>query len=57
MIGRRVNGRVEETQQQKQQKADELVQLLMGVALIAFAIVVVAFLLAARVADVLSRPY
>jgi len=57
VIGRRVNGRVEETQQQKQQKADELVQLLMGVALIAFAIVVVAFLLAARVADVLSRPY
>lgn len=48
---------MEESQQQKQKQADELVQLLMGVLLIAFAIVVAAFLLAARVADVLSRPY
>lgn len=53
----RVNGHVEETQEQKHKKADELVQLVSGVLLIAFAVVAVAVLLAIRVADVLSHPY
>ena len=48
---------LEETPEQKRRKTDELVQLVTGVALIAFAVVAVAVLLAARVADVLSRPY
>jgi hypothetical protein len=48
---------VEETRQQQQQKADEMVQLVTGVLLIAFAVVAVAVLLAIRVSDVLTRPY
>ena len=48
---------MEETQQQKQQKTDEMVQLLMGVLLMAFAVVAVAVLLAIRVSEVLAHPY
>ena len=48
---------MDETQQQKQRKTDELVQLVTGVALIAFAVVAVGVLLAMRVADILSHPY
>jgi len=48
---------VNESQQQKQRDSDELTQLVMGVLLIAFAVVAIAVLMAARVADVLSRPY
>jgi len=48
---------VEETQEEKQKKADELVQIVMGVALIAFAVVAVAVLLTARIADILTHPY
>jgi hypothetical protein len=48
---------VEETQEQKQRKTDELVQLVMGVGLIAFAVIAIAVLLAVRVSDVLSHPY
>ncbi len=44
-------------QLRKQKKSDELVQLVTGVVLIAFAVVAVAVLLAVRVADVLSHPY
>ena len=57
----RVNGHVEETQEetpeQRRRKADEAVQMVIGVALIAFALIAVAVLLAIRVSDVLSRPY
>jgi ABC-type uncharacterized transport system permease subunit len=53
----RVNAHVEETQQQKQKKTDEMVQLVMGVALMAFAVIAIAVLLAIRVSDVLSHPY
>ena len=56
MCRQRVNGCVNE-QLQKQKNSDELVQLLTGVVLIAFAVVAVMVLLAARVADVLSHPY
>lgn len=42
-------------QQQQQQKGDEMAQLVLGVLLIAFAIVAVAVLLAIRVSEVLSR--
>ena len=48
---------MEETQEEKQKKADELVQIVMGVALIAFAVVAVAVLLTARIADILTHPY
>lgn len=48
---------MEETQEQKHRKTDELVQLAMGVFLIAFAVIAVAVLLAIRVSDVLGRPY
>lgn len=48
---------MEETPQQKQRKTDEAVQLVMGVALIAFAVIAIAALLAMRVSDVLSHPY
>jgi succinate dehydrogenase hydrophobic anchor subunit len=48
---------VDESQLDRQKKTDELVQLVTGVALIAFALVAIAVVLAARVADVLSRPY
>lgn len=41
--------------QTPQQKSDELVQLLMGVLLIAFAVVALAVLMAMRVSDVLGR--
>ena len=44
-----------ESQRQKQKDSDELVQLVMGVLLIAFAVVGIAVLMAVRVADVLSR--
>jgi len=46
-----VNG----SRQQKQEKSDEFVQLIMGVLLIAFAVVAVAVLLAIRVSEVLTR--
>lgn len=48
---------MEETREQKQRKTDEAVQLVMGVALIAFAVIGIAALLAMRVSDVLSHPY
>ena len=48
---------MEESQQQKQKQTDELVQLVTGVLLIAFAMIAVAALVAVRVADVLTRPY
>jgi hypothetical protein len=48
-----VNGHVIDPQ--KQQNTDELVQLALGVMLIAFAVIGLAFLLAARVQDVLAR--
>ena len=51
----RVNGHVDESQQQQHQKSDELVQLVMGVLLIAFAVVAVAVLLAVQVSTVLAR--
>ena len=44
-----------ETRQQKQDKSDELVQLVMGVILIAFAMVGVMVLLAMQVSTVLGR--
>ena len=43
--------------QDKQKKTDEMVQLVTGVLLMAFAVVAVAVLLAVRVSDVLSHPY
>jgi len=52
----RVNRHVNEAQE-KQKRADEAIQLVTGVLLIAFAVVAVAVLLALRVADVLSHPY
>ncbi|HKY52360.1 MAG TPA: hypothetical protein VJP45_13980 [Candidatus Limnocylindria bacterium] len=48
---------ITETPEQKQRKADEAVQLVLGVALIAFAIIVAAALLTMRVTEVLSHPY
>jgi len=47
---------VDEAQDTKK-KADEEVQLVTGVLLIAFAVVAVAVLLAVRVAEVLAHPY
>jgi hypothetical protein len=44
-----------EDKQDKQN--DEIAQLLMGVALIGFSVVALAFLLSARVAEVLGRAY
>ncbi|HEV8669954.1 MAG TPA: hypothetical protein VGS01_04380 [Candidatus Limnocylindria bacterium] len=44
-----------ESQKRKQRESDELVQLVMGVLLIAFAVVGIAVLMTVRVADVLSR--
>jgi hypothetical protein len=41
--------------QEKQQKTDELVQLVMGVLLMAFAMIAVAVLLAMQVSSVLGR--
>lgn len=49
----RVNGHVDESQKRKE--SDELVQLVMGVALIAFAIVGVAVLLTMQVSTILGR--
>ena len=51
----RVNARVEESQQQKQQKTDEMVQLVFGVLLIAFAVVTAAALLTMQVSQVLGH--
>ena len=48
---------LEETREQKQRKTDEAVQLVMGVGLMAFAVIAVAVLLAMRVSDVLAHPY
>jgi hypothetical protein len=48
---------MEETQQQKQKKIDEMVQLVMGVGLMAFAVIAIAVMLFMRVSDVLSHPY
>jgi len=48
---------IEETREQKQRKTDEAVQLVMGVGLMAFAVIAIAALLAMRVSDVLSHPY
>jgi hypothetical protein len=45
---------VDETQQ-KQQKTDEMVQLLMGVLLMAFAVVAAAVMLAMQVSSVFNR--
>jgi len=57
----RVNAHVEETleetPEQKRQKIDQMVELVMGVFLIGFALVAVAVLLAVRVSDVLLHPY
>lgn len=51
----RVNAHVEETQQQKQRKTDEMVQLVMGVLLMAFAVVAIAVMLAMQVSSVFNR--
>ena len=47
--------RVEETQEQKQRKTDEAVQLVMGVLLMAFAVIAIAVMLAAQVSSVFNR--
>jgi hypothetical protein len=44
-----------ETQEQKQRKTDEMVQLVMGVLLMAFAVIAVCVLLAMQVSTVLDR--
>jgi hypothetical protein len=46
---------VEETQEQKQRKTDEMVQLVFGVMLMAFAVIALAVMLAAQVSSVLNR--
>ncbi len=46
---------VEETQEQKQRKTDEMVQLLMGVLLMAFAVIAIAVMLAMQVSSVFNR--
>jgi hypothetical protein len=51
----RVNAQVEETQAQKQRKTDEMVQLLMGVLLMAFAVIAAAVMLAMQVSSVFDR--
>ena len=51
----RVNGHVEDSQQTKQQKTDEMIQLLMGVLLMAFAVVAIAVMLAMQVSSVFNR--
>jgi hypothetical protein len=56
-VNAHVEETVEETLQQKQRRTDEMVQLVMGVGLMAFAIIAIAVLLAMRVSDVLSHPY
>ena len=51
----RVNEHVEETQEQKQRKTDELVQLVMGVLLMGFAVIAIAVMLAMQVSSVFNR--
>jgi hypothetical protein len=46
---------VEDSQQTKQQKTDEMIQLLMGVLLMAFAVVAIAVMLAMQVSSVFNR--
>ena len=46
---------VEETQEQKQRKTDEMVQLVMGVLLMAFAVITIAVMLAMQVSSVFNR--
>ena len=46
---------MEETQEQKQRKTDEMVQLVMGVLLMAFAMVAVCVMLAMQVSSVFNR--
>ena len=46
---------MEETAEQKQRKTDEMVQLVMGVMLMAFAVIAIAFMLAAQVSSVFNR--
>ena len=46
---------MEETQEQKQRKTDEMVQLVMGVLLMAFAVVAVCIMLAMQVSSVFNR--
>jgi hypothetical protein len=53
----RVEETLEETPEEKRRKTDEAVQLVMGVALIAFAVIAAGILLTLRVSEVLSRPY
>ena len=50
-----VNAHVEDSQQQKQQQTDELVQLVMGVLLMAFAVIAIAVMLAMQVSSVFNR--
>jgi hypothetical protein len=50
----RVNAQVDESPQ-KQQKTDEMVQLLMGVLLMAFAVIAAAVMLAMQVSSVFGR--
>lgn len=56
-VNERVEETLEETAERKRRQTDEAMQLVMGVALIAFTVIAVGFLLAMRVSDVLSRPY
>jgi len=46
---------LEETPEQKQRKTDEMVQLVMGVLLMAFAVVAVSVMLAMQVSSVFNR--
>ena len=46
---------MEETLEQKQRKTDEMVQLLLGVLLMAFAVVAICVMLAIQVSSVFSR--
>jgi hypothetical protein len=46
---------VEETLEQKQRKTDEMVQLVMGVLLMAFAVIAVCVMLAMQVSSVFNR--
>jgi hypothetical protein len=46
---------VEETTEQKQRKTDEMVQLVMGVLLMAFAVTAIAVMLAMQVSSVFNR--
>ena len=46
---------VEETPEEKQRKTDEMVQLVMGVLLMAFAVVAICVMLAMQVSSVFNR--